>query len=58
MQKKTWTELLGEPQGNEYVDQSDIVREIDLHEFRVLWSFGSEEVAIECFEAWIQENIK
>lgn len=56
MSKKTWTELLGKPQGNEYVDETYIVREIDLHKFMVLWSFGSEQVAIECFEAWLKEN--
>lgn len=57
-EKKSWTELLGKPQGNEYVYESDIVREVSLHQFRILWSFGSEEVATECFNAWLKENEK
>lgn len=53
---KKWTNILGEPQGNEYVDQSDIVREIDTHQFKVLWSFGCEETAKKCFSDWTKEN--
>ena len=50
--QKTWTDLLGEPQGNEYVDGKDIVREVSLHQFRILWSFNSNQEANRVYTYW------
>jgi hypothetical protein len=50
--QKTWTDLLGEPQGNEYVDGKDIVREVSLHQFRILWSFDSNKEANWIYTYW------
>jgi hypothetical protein len=50
--QKTWTDLLGEPQGNEYVDGKDIVREVSLHQFRILWSFDSNQEANWIYTYW------
>jgi hypothetical protein len=50
--QKTWTDLLGEPQGNEYVDGKDIVREVSLHQFRILWSFDSNQEANRIYTYW------
>jgi hypothetical protein len=50
--QKTWTDLLGEPQGNESVDGSNIVREVDLHRFKILWSFDSSEEADKIYTYW------
>lgn len=54
--QKTWTDLLGKPQGNESVDGHHIVREYELHQFRILWSFDSHTQAHNCFDAWLKEN--
>ena len=50
--QKTWTDLLGEPQGNESVDGNDIVREVNLHQFRILWSFDSPKEAERIYAYW------
>jgi hypothetical protein len=50
--QKTWTDLLGKPQGNEYVDGKDIVREVSLHQFRILWSFDSNKKANLVYTYW------
>lgn len=50
--EKTWTDLLGEPQGNESVDGRHIVREVDLHRFKILWSFDSSEEADKIYTYW------
>jgi hypothetical protein len=50
--QKTWTDLLGKPQGNESVDGKDIVREISLHQFRILWSFNSNQEANWVYTYW------
>jgi hypothetical protein len=50
--QKTWTDLLGEPQGNEYVDGKDIVREVSLHQFKILWSFDSNKEANWIYTYW------
>ena len=50
--QKTWTDLLGEPQGNESVDGKDIVREISLHRFKILWSFDSNKEANWIYTYW------
>jgi len=50
--QKTWTDLLGEPQGNESVDGKDIVREVSLHRFKILWSFDSNKEANWIYTYW------
>jgi hypothetical protein len=50
--QKTWTDLLGKPQGNEYVDGKDIVREVSLHRFKILWSFNSNQEANWIYTYW------
>jgi hypothetical protein len=50
--QKTWTDLLGEPQGNESVDGKDIVREVSLHRFKILWSFDSNQEANWIYTYW------
>jgi len=50
--QKTWTDLLGEPQGNESVDGKDIVREVSLHRFKILWSFNSNQEANWIYTYW------
>ena len=50
--QKTWTDLLGEPQGNECVDGKDIVREVSLHRFKILWSFNSNQEANWIYTYW------
>ena len=50
--QKTWTDLLGEPQGNESVDGKDIVREVSLHRFKILWSFDSNQEANRVYTYW------
>jgi hypothetical protein len=50
--QKTWTDLLGKPQGNESVDGNDIVREVSLHRFRILWSFDSNYEANRIYSYW------
>jgi hypothetical protein len=50
--QKTWTDLLGKPQGNENVDGKDIVREVDLHRFKILWSFNSNQEANWIYTYW------
>ena len=50
--QKTWTDLLGKPQGNESVDRKDIVREVGLHQFRILWSFKSNQQANQIYTYW------
>ena len=52
MDSKTWTDLLGKPQGNESVDGKDIVREVSLHQFRILWSFNSNKEANWIYTYW------
>jgi hypothetical protein len=50
--QKTWTDLLGQPQGNESVDGKDIVREVSPHQFRILWSFNSNQEANWIYIYW------
>jgi hypothetical protein len=50
--QKTWTDLLGKPQGNESVDGKDIVREVSLHRFKILWSFKSNQEANWIYTYW------
>ncbi len=50
--QKTWTDLLGRPQGNEKVDGSFIVRMIKGEPYLVLWSFESPSAAQSAFETW------
>ena len=52
MDSKPWTTLLGEPQGNESVDGNDIVREVDLHQFKILWSFKTNKEANWIYTYW------
>lgn len=54
--QKTWTDLLDKPQGNESVDGHHIVREYDLHQFRILWSFDNNKNAEVNFKQWLLEN--
>lgn len=55
MNQKTWIDLLGVPQFNEEIDGNDIVREVSLHRFKILWSFDTRSQAKECYNAWIKE---
>jgi hypothetical protein len=54
--QKTWTDLLGKPQGNEMVWASEIIREVGLHRFTTLWTFDNNTHAVNCFEEWLKEN--
>lgn len=54
--QKTWTDLLGKPQGNEMVWGSEIIREVGLHRFTTLWTFDNNTQAVNCFEHWLKEN--
>lgn len=54
--QKTWTELLGKPQGNEMVWGSEIIREVALHRFTILWTFSNNTQALKNFEQWMKEN--
>ncbi len=55
MIQKTWIDLLGVPQFNEEIDGNDIVREVGLHRFKILWSFDTHAKAKECYNTWIKE---
>ena len=50
--QKTWTDLLGKPQGDESVDGNDIVREVGLHKFKILWSCLTNEEANLIYTYW------
>ena len=50
--QKTWTDLLGEPQGNESVNGRDIVRKIDNDQYKVLWSFRNNQEANWIYNYW------
>lgn len=52
---KTWIEKLGIPQFNEIVDGNEIVREIDLHKFRAIYTFNTYSEAKAAFECWMKE---
>lgn len=54
--QKTWTELLGEPQGDEIVCANDIVRKTGQFSFIRLWTFDNHTQAHNCFDAWLKEN--
>lgn len=54
--QKTWTELLGKPQGNEMVWGSEIIREVGLHRFKILWTFDNNTQATNSFYEWLKEN--
>ena len=54
--QKTWTDLLGKPQGNEMVWGSEIIREVSLHRFTTLWNFDNNTQALNCFKEWLKEN--
>jgi len=54
--QKTWTDLLGKPQGNEMVWGSEIIREISLHRFTTLWAFDNNTQAVNVFKEWLKEN--
>jgi|LakMenE01Jun11ns_1017448.scaffolds.fasta_scaffold9745594_2 hypothetical protein len=55
IKQKTWIELLGLPQFNEEIDGNDIVREVDLHKFRIIYSCDTHQQAKDVYNAWIQE---
>ena len=55
MSQKSWIDLLGIPQFNEEIDGNDIIREVGLHKFKILWSFDTHKQAKEAYEAWIKE---
>jgi len=46
------THKYGKPQGNESVDGNDIVREVSLHRFKILWSFDSNQEANRIYIYW------
>lgn len=52
---KNWLERLGDIQQNESVDGNDIVREVDLHKFKILWSFENNSQAREAFKQWNEQ---
>jgi len=54
--QKTWTELLGKPQGNEMVWGSEIIREVGLHRFKILWTFDNNTQALENYATWVKDN--
>lgn len=51
-ENENWLKLLGDMQHNESVDGNDIVREVDLHKFKILWSFENNSQAKEAFKQW------
>jgi hypothetical protein len=55
IQQINWLETLGDIQQNESVDGNDIVREVDLHKFKILWSFESDSEAREAFKQWYEQ---
>lgn len=55
MSQKSWIDLLGVPQFNEEIDGNDIIREVGLHRFKILWSFDSYSQAKEAYDSWIKE---
>jgi hypothetical protein len=50
--QKTWTDLLGKPQGNESVYGKDIVREIEPNQFKILWSCCTNKEANWIYTYW------
>jgi len=54
--QKTWTDLLGKPTDKDSVEDNLIVRETELHRFKILWSFDTNEMANAVYNSWIKEN--
>lgn len=54
--QKIWTDLLGQPQGNEMVWANEIIRKVDLHRFTTLWTFDNNTQANICYNSWLKEN--
>lgn len=54
--QKTWTELLGHPQGNEMVWGNEIVRKTGQFSFIRLWTFDNHTQATNNFYSWLKES--
>jgi hypothetical protein len=52
----TYNQKYGKPQGNELVYGQDIIRRIDIFEFRLIDSFKSSRSAHIAYNNWMKEN--
>jgi hypothetical protein len=52
---QNWLELLGDIQENETVDGPHVVREVALHQFKILCSFENEQQAKMCLKQWREQ---
>jgi hypothetical protein len=52
---QNWLELLGDIQENETVDGPHVVREVALHQFKILISFEDETQAKMCLKQWREQ---
>lgn len=55
-QQKTWLELLGPCTDMDFVNSHNIVRCIEKHKYKILWTFESNNQAAEVFEMWKRET--
>lgn len=53
---RTWTDLLGKPQGNEMPYGKEIVRQVGPFEFVTLWKTHTNKLATEIYYEWVKEN--
>lgn len=53
---RTWTDLLGKPQGNEIPYGREIIRQVGPFEFVALWKTSTNKLAAQIFDEWIEEN--
>ena len=53
---RTWTDLLGKPQGNEIPYGREIIRQVGPFEFVTLWKTSTNKLAAQIFDEWIEEN--
>jgi hypothetical protein len=54
--QKNWTLILGEPQGNESVWASNIIRKVDCFKHKILHTFDNNVQANNAFYQWLKEN--
>lgn len=53
--QKTWIDLLGKDSSFCFVSKKDIVRCTGLNQFKILWTFETNESAVQCFQRWLEE---